>query len=121
MHGLFALAKPSDRLADALQHRVVKGFRQTDVQLAQQNTRHALCFAFEAFDGSKQLARGLEYFVALGRQAKATFAALTEDKTEAGFQLGHLCTDGRLGHAQHALRGAEAAALDHADENAQQL
>lgn len=53
-------------------------------------------------------------------QGEAGAATLAQAQAEALLQIAHVQADGRAADAQHALGGGEAAALDHAAEDAQQ-
>ena len=121
VHGLVALAETADRPGELRQDFHVQPLGQADAHLAQQLVRHAARLVAEALDGDEQPPRRLQQVFALGRQAEAALAALAQAVAQARLQLGHLDADAGLAQAQFALRGAEAAALHHGDEEPQQL
>jgi hypothetical protein len=93
---------------------------EADVQLAAQLAVQAVDVVAEALQRAEQLQRRLVHLAAFLGQGEAGAAALAQAQAQALLQVAHLLADGRAADAQHALGGGEAAALDHAAEQAQQ-
>ncbi|MNN64866.1 hypothetical protein D3C81_1803350 [compost metagenome] len=75
----------------------------------------------KCLDGLEQHARGLDQFLALGRQPEPTLATAAQAVSKARFELGHLLADARLAQPEHALGSTETAALHHDRKQPEQL
>ena len=106
-HGLVALAKVRNRLADqgALVNRGVAN--QPDLEGAHQRVVHVAHLGREVIEAGHDFAREFGKALALGRQPKACSSALAQAKIQADFERRELRADGGLADIERGLGRCE--------------